>query len=198
MMGPVTDASRYHHGNLRPALLARAAEVIETEGVRDMSLRRLARDIGVSHGAPQRHFRGKADLLDALAQQGFLMLGAAYAETMRSVGDRDRLTALSQTYLEFSLAHPELVQLMFTRKHSNAEGMPDALTAAFRIPLEVIAEEQQDGNLIDADPEELGIYVMAVLHGLTSLANAGFISAESSSGLLARMSRHLMLGLRPR
>lgn len=194
----MTDSARYHHGNLRPALLARAVEVIEVDGVRDMSLRRIARDLGVSHGAPQRHFSGKADLLDAVAKQGFTMLGEAYAETMRNVGGGDRLTALAVTYLEFSMARPELVQLMFTRKHSPVEGMDEAVAEAFRVPLEVIAEEQRRGNLIEGDPEQLGIYVVAVLHGLTSLAGAGFITAESSQSLLASAAEHLLQGLRPR
>ena len=57
--------ARYHHGDLRAALIARAAEVVVADGVGALSLRELARDLGVSHGAPSRHFPDKQALLDA-------------------------------------------------------------------------------------------------------------------------------------
>ena len=46
----------YHHGNLRTALLDAAERTMRDRGVQDLSLRELARDVGVSHGAPRRHF----------------------------------------------------------------------------------------------------------------------------------------------
>ncbi|MGW3141017.1 TetR/AcrR family transcriptional regulator, partial [Streptomyces sp. NPDC001139] len=62
---------RYHHGDLRAALLARAEQTLRERGPGDLSLRELARDLGVSHAAPSRHFKDKQTLLDALAQTGF-------------------------------------------------------------------------------------------------------------------------------
>ena len=64
----------YHHGNLRAALLTQAERTLAEGG--DLSLRELARQVGVSHAAPRRHFAGKQALLDALAEDGFERLGA--------------------------------------------------------------------------------------------------------------------------
>ena len=61
----------YHHGNLRQALLERAAQVIAESGVEALSLRALARDLGVSHAAPSRHFPDRRALLGELAKDGF-------------------------------------------------------------------------------------------------------------------------------
>src|ERR1700755_65670 len=73
----VTRAHRpYHHGNLRAALLDRAERMRRSGGAQELSLRELAREVGVSHGAPRRHFPDKQSLLDALAEQGFARLGA--------------------------------------------------------------------------------------------------------------------------
>ena len=69
-------ARPYHHGNLRPALLG-AAERALARG-RELSLRELAREIGVSHAAPRRHFADKQALLDALALDGFERLGGEW------------------------------------------------------------------------------------------------------------------------
>ena len=69
-------ARPYHHGNLRSELLEQAERVLADRGAGALSLRELAREIGVSHAAPRRHFADKQALLDALAEDGFDRLGA--------------------------------------------------------------------------------------------------------------------------
>ncbi len=66
------DERPYHHGNLRTALLAQAEKTVRERGVQDLSLRELAREVGVSHGAPRRHFPDRQALLNALAESGFV------------------------------------------------------------------------------------------------------------------------------
>src|ERR1700750_3386892 len=61
----------YHHGNLRRALLDAAERTLRDRGVEALSLRELAREVGVSHGAPRRHFSDRQALLDALPEAGF-------------------------------------------------------------------------------------------------------------------------------
>ena len=70
----------YHHGNLRAALLDCAEQTLAAGG--ELSLRELARKVGVSHGAPRRHFADKQDLLDALALDGFQRLGPQLAAAL--------------------------------------------------------------------------------------------------------------------
>ena len=64
-------AHPYHHGNLRRALLDAALESIAAAGPAALSLRELARRVGVSHAAPAHHFGDKAGLLTALATEGY-------------------------------------------------------------------------------------------------------------------------------
>ena len=73
---PRMSARPYHHGNLRTALLEQAERTVRERGAQALSLRELARDAGVSHGAPRRHFPDRQALLDALAEAGFVRLGA--------------------------------------------------------------------------------------------------------------------------
>ena len=77
----------YHHGNLRSALLAAAERTVRERGVQDLSLRELAREVGVSHGAPRRHFPDRQALLDALAESGFDRLGAELRAAADRAGD---------------------------------------------------------------------------------------------------------------
>src|SRR5690349_24302026 len=107
----------YHHGNLRPALLA-AAEGALARGD-ELSLRSLARQAGVSHAAPRRHFADKQALLDALAQDGFERLGRELRAAIDDAGEdfEARLAALAGAYVRFATRHATLLELMFASKH---------------------------------------------------------------------------------
>ncbi|MEA2244975.1 MAG: hypothetical protein QOD24_4531, partial [Solirubrobacteraceae bacterium] len=98
---------RYHHGNLRSALLERAARTVDERGAQALSLRELAREVGVSHAAPRRHFPDRQALLDALAEDGFERLGDELHEAVERAGtafDR-RLHALAAAYITFATRH---------------------------------------------------------------------------------------------
>src|SRR3954471_23808284 len=108
----------YHHGDLRAALLAAAERTLRDRGAVALSLRELARETGVSHAAPGRHFKDKQALLDALALAGYERL----AQTLEAADDpglplEPRLTALAKAYLGFAVENAALLELMFARKH---------------------------------------------------------------------------------
>src|SRR3954471_18996684 len=115
----VTEARRYHHGNLRFELLDAAERTLATRGAGDLSLRELARDVGVSHAAPRRHFRDKQALLDALAQNGFERLGRELDRALARAdgGFPARLAAFAQAYVRFATRNGALLELMFASKH---------------------------------------------------------------------------------
>lgn len=98
----------YHHGNLREALLERAAEVIATDGVEALSLRALARDLDVSHAAPHRHFADRGALLVELAREGFRRSIAAMEAGAERAGTDPvaRYRALGRSYVQFAIEHP--------------------------------------------------------------------------------------------
>src|SRR3954471_6844004 len=115
---------RYHHGNLRSALLASAERVVRERGPGELSRRELAREAGVSHAAPRRHFADKQALLDALALDGYERLGRALARAVDGAGERfdGRLAALARAYVRFAGEHAALLELMFAGKHRPGAG----------------------------------------------------------------------------
>ena len=115
-------ARPYHHGNLRTALLKGAERALARGGVHELSLREVAREIGVSHAAPRRHFAGKQALLDALAQDGFERLEREMRAAMEADGFRERLAALARTYVRFATEHAALLELMYAGKHRPGRG----------------------------------------------------------------------------
>ncbi|MFA5552487.1 MAG: TetR/AcrR family transcriptional regulator [Trueperaceae bacterium] len=97
----------YHHGSLRAALIEAAAEAVASHGVAALSLRALARELGVSHTAPRHHFTDKRGLLTALATDGYARL----ADKLFAAGD-DFLEA-GVAYVRFAIENPGHFAVMY-------------------------------------------------------------------------------------
>src|SRR4029453_17263435 len=89
----------YHHGDLRVALLDAAAAVIDESGPAAVTLRDLARRVGVSHAAPAHHFADRAGLLTALATAGFTRL----ADAVEQVSPITDLRQAGVAYVTFAV-----------------------------------------------------------------------------------------------
>jgi AcrR family transcriptional regulator len=105
--------SRYHHPDLRTALVEAATAAIERSGYENLSLRELAESVGVSRAAPYRHFADKRALLAAIAADGFDRLTAIYHAIPEQKTPQDRLAAAGRAYLAFAAERPQLFRLMF-------------------------------------------------------------------------------------
>ncbi|MFI9408386.1 TetR/AcrR family transcriptional regulator [Nocardia gamkensis] len=163
----------YHHGALRDALLAACLRLIETEGLAAVSLRRVAREAGVSTAAPYHHFPDRAALLATLSTQGFQLLGtrlaAARAEAETPMA---ALTALANAYVRFSREHPAYFRLMFRPELSQPDKHPDTMgagDAAFGVLTDAIAECVRAGALPADKADTLAVMFWGLGHGLASL-----------------------------
>lgn len=106
---------RYHHGDLRKALIQAARAAVESGGPDAVSLRNLAQSLDVSTAAPYRHFKDRAALLAEVAADGFEELGQAYARAQASTPDpRAAARETARAYLGLAFQHPGLFRLMFT------------------------------------------------------------------------------------
>jgi AcrR family transcriptional regulator len=197
-----TAARPYHHGNLREALLLAGERALESGGSATLSLRELAREVGVSHAAPRRHFPDKQALLDALALAGFERLGASLHAAVAGGGDRfdARLRALAREYVGFATDHPALIELMFASKHE--AGAPpelaEAADRAFAPALQTVADGQAGGAVVAGDPERIAKIAFALLQGLVAIASNGMLDDTPLDAFLDEAVERLLLGLRPR
>src|SRR5204863_1396934 len=99
--------ANYHHGALRDTLITACVALIETEGIGAVSLRRVAREAGVSPGAPYHHFADRSALLTAISLQGYELLERQVREARAQAPTAVRaLGALVETYVRFARDHP--------------------------------------------------------------------------------------------
>lgn len=191
----------YHHGDLRAALLAEAQKTLRVSGVDSLSLRELARAVGVSHGAPRRHFVDKAALLDALVVDGIHRLGSALAKATHP-DDRDFVAMLHDAavaYVRFATENPALVDLMSASRYlANAsDEFKHARDASFASVIDLVAVGQSAGQLVDDDTTQIGTLLFATLHGIATLTNNRMIDPLEDE-LIHRAVDALLNGLAPR
>lgn len=181
MNSAAPEANSYHHGALREALLQRAAEVIESGGIEALTLRGLARDLGVSHAAPNRHFRNKEELLASLATSAFQQMCTATLGAAETAGDDPwvRLNAMGRGYLKWALQHRVLFMTVihpdlsrFIDEHLAAE------IATFQATVRKACDAAQAaGRHAGVDPSILALYTNAVPFGAATLLTHPMFSA---------------------
>lgn len=199
-MKPTVDAPPYHHGNLRSTLLVAAERALRKHGTDQLSLRDLAREIGVSHAAPRRHFKDRQALLDALAAKGFQRLDASLRTALARAGDdfAAQMRATMTAYVRFATTNATLLDLMYASKHRpGATQLVEAASAPFGRMIGLIAEGQARGDLKAGDPERIGLVMFATLQGIASLINGRMIKRELLDGLTETAVQQFLAGARP-
>jgi AcrR family transcriptional regulator len=169
----VTTERAYHHGNLRAALIEQAWELVDSDGTEALSLRQLARDIGVSHGASARHFRDKQALLDALAVEGFRRLNTSLADAADSAGSyAERFRSAGDAYVAFAVAHPAILGVMYSAKHhpdASAE-LVELSHLGMRALVALVEEGQAAGEVRAGSADQQALVAFAAVHGVATLA----------------------------
>jgi AcrR family transcriptional regulator len=160
-------------------LVQSALELLAEEGIEALTLRRVARRAGVSHGAPARHFRGHADLLAEVAARGFALLSEAIqksgAQLPAEAGPMPRLAAAARAYLDCAIENAALFALMFRPEAldmTNASFAREA-PAAFDQLLRHVRAAQAQGWHAGHDTRLLAGSLWASVHGLATLWSQG-------------------------
>lgn len=174
---PKATRRRYHHGDLRRALLAGGEAELAENGVEGFTLRGCARRAGVSHAAPAHHFRDVRALLTALAVEGHRRFTAAMRARQRAAAKtpRAQFVAAGLGYLDFALENPGLFLLMFASDAPDPddEDRKAAGDESYAVLLDAIRDLR--GRDPRDNPELMADVAAAwsVVHGLSNLLLAG-------------------------
>lgn len=178
---PTQGQRPYHHGDLRRSLIQAGSKIIEEKGLAGLSLREVARAAGVSHTAPYRHFRDKADLLAAIAQVGFEQLTDDAGKAARHHdGDPEKqFVAASVQYVLFGVRHPRMAHLLFggvINMRTAPRDLKQASWAAFQIVETIINDGKETGIFRNRDTMELAVTTWCGIHGLAQLISGGYLT----------------------
>jgi AcrR family transcriptional regulator len=176
------EKSSYHHGDLRAALLAEGLRMLEEQEDADLSLRAMARAVGVSATAVYRHFPDKEALRGALAGAAYDRLGAAQRAAAAPFDNvQDQFEATGRTYVRFALDHPALFRLMSSMPPHNDIFDLDANEddEAGKLLRDYAFKLAGEGASIET-ARTIAMRAWALVHGLAVLMIQGYVPRDEA------------------
>lgn len=175
----------YHHGNLREAILNESILWIKKKGIESLSLREIAKKLGVTHSAPNKHFTKKETLLAALIETGFIQFRLALLEGKKDIDihPKEAFIRMGVSYLRFANENPELYRLMFSNNIDDMSLYPACEKAgldSFDVLLSAVIALQSRSILKKCDPKEMAFLIWSFTHGYVMLLQNGRLEGIDS------------------
>jgi len=167
----------YHHGDLRDALVHAALREAEQGGPEAISLKALAKQLGVSQPAPYRHFADREALLAAVTAEAFRQFSAVMREAIGKPSKRSKLSRFAQASLAFGLRRNGIYRLMFASRvmacASKDSELHIAAMETFALVLEAL-----EAPAVGLLRERFALQIWAALHGVIMLAEQGLLTGK--------------------
>lgn len=179
-----TINQKYHHGDLRNTLIRSGLGLLVSDGISQLSLRKVAKKAGVSEAAPYRHFKNKQCLLAAIAEQGFLQLANRLHKAKQEFNQdvRKLIFKTGHAYINFAQENRQSMRIMFCfREKAEMKDYPSLQEASDEVLVclvDVVEFCQTEGLTGPGHPLPLALSLWATLHGLSMILLDHCISQE--------------------
>jgi AcrR family transcriptional regulator len=168
----------------RDRILDAAERIHSRRGLSELTLRRVAKAVGVTPMAIYKHFEDKSALLDGLAKRGFSILETYFEEAVRKRTPMARVRAALTQLREFALEHPRYFELMYFAQRGAVPQAPASLretsSPSFARLIADVHAGMQSGDLRRGDPGETILLVWATAHGMIALHFSGRFGGNAS------------------
>ena len=167
----------YHHGDLRDALVQAALREAELGGPEAISIKALAKQLGVSQPAPYRHFVDREALLQAVTAEAFRQFNTILRAAIDKPSKRSRLSRFAQAALQFGLQRNGIYRLMFASRTMACAAGDSELHLAAHESLDLLVESFE-APAVGRLRERHALQVWAALHGVITLAEQGLMTGQ--------------------
>jgi AcrR family transcriptional regulator len=172
---------KYHHGDLKNALIKAGVDILAEEGVGGLSLRKVAQQAGVSHAAPYAHFADKQALIAAISTEGFRILFEQLSEVREKyqADPRRQLVEAAWVYVQFAQTDPAHFRVTFSSAVEREKEYPalvEMTGKSFGEVVKIVGECQAAGLLRSGPVDVMAVSVWSIVHGFASLLIEGQIS----------------------
>jgi AcrR family transcriptional regulator len=185
---------KYHHGDLKNALIQAGMQILAKEGIGGLSLRKVAQQAGVSHAAPYAHFADKQALIAAISTEGYRMLYEQLVAVRKKyeTDPKRQLVEAAWVYVRFAQTDPAHFRVTFSSAVEREQDYPALVEMAaksFTEVVHIVASCQVTSVLRPGPGDALAISVWSIVHGFASL----LIEGQISHTILERMTLRQML-----
>ena len=169
---PVRAKSKYHHGDLREALVQAAYDLVTMHGAENFTLAEACRLAGVSTAAPYKHFKDRDEVLGLIVTRGFDRMSEQSMRAVEAagVGTLAGIVAMGRAYVDFAVANEKLFRLMFGQHpviKSDEEVIGEGMGCFSKVIAQVAIYCEHNG--VPGNPDELAVRLWTFVHGAASL-----------------------------
>ncbi|MEH6347870.1 MAG: TetR/AcrR family transcriptional regulator [Bermanella sp.] len=174
-----SKANGYHHGNLRAELLMAAMDILDESGIEAVTIRQVARRVGVGHSAPANHFPHKQALLTQLAINIFNELGSLIKSQLQSAPEdvSEKISLLANTLVEFGLAKPNQYRLLWRRDY--LDNSSEELNCAMDIIYDELLATLASSKKSKVSVESKAIALWSMIQGYVTMRIDGNLEAKN-------------------
>ena len=189
--------------SLRDRILDTARELLIADGYRNLSMRKIARRIGVSATSIYLHFDHRDHLLHSLMEEAIDRLnGVLEAAARTSTDPVERLEKVARAYIKFSLENPYQYQMIYVVRSEEMSRYPKEkfrrARRGYELLEEIIREGVQQGMIEDDNPRIAAYSFWAQLHGLMSVVHSKRLDTRIDRDIFLEKALHQVLkGLIP-
>jgi AcrR family transcriptional regulator len=188
-------------GSLREDCVRQALAIIETSGVEGLSLRDVARRLGVSHQAPYKHFANRDELLAEVVARAFAEFATQLDARPQRSDPADDLAEIGKAYIGYAASHPLNYRLMFGTPLPDPDthaGMLAQAQHAFGILRQAIDRlPPPAGHAVRPSPDLDALYVWSTMHGLVSVfQSSAMTTIPVAAATFSAMQQHTFARLR--
>ncbi len=166
----------------RKDILTKACELYLSGGLEAVSMRRLAREIGVTAPALYKHYRDREDMLLDVVSEAYRLCAQFLRASLNQDTPQQRLQQAGEGYLDFALAHPKFYEMMYTPPHTLGVEFPEELTERIagvgQFFDDRINECIDAGLLQPLDARDVSLTLWAHAHGLISIYLRGCLAMD--------------------
>jgi AcrR family transcriptional regulator len=178
-----------------------ALGILEAEGPQAVSMRRVAKEVGITAMAIYHHFPNREALLSAVVDSEFQQLVEFFARASGNRSFEAAMIHIMDGYIDYALAHPRIFDYVFAEARPNARRFPDDFRArrspTLNLTADIVSSWMKLGKLKRDDPWEIAMELWAHVHGYLALWRGGrfHLSEDEFRKLVHRSLRRLLHGL---
>lgn len=187
----IKERKERHREDLKQLILDKAKSLFTRYGYEATSIRKIAAEIEFSPTTIYLYYKDKSDIIYALHQEGFKLMGQRFSVLANVEHPFERLKAMGKAYIQFALENRDFYELMFIMRepldfldaHCNnleGEGWPEGFTT-FNFLLQTIEQCQGIGYFKGQETKSFSLLVWGTMHGLCSLTVHGHLGHMAKS-----------------
>ncbi|WP_316805222.1 TetR/AcrR family transcriptional regulator [Pedobacter nototheniae] len=195
----IKERKEKHKEDLRQRILDAAKELFLREGYDATSIRKIAEKIEFSPTTIYLYYKDKTDIMYALHQEGFKLLGTQFMVLQHVYEPFERLKAMGRVYMSFALNNPDFYELMFIQKepiefvknHCADEEWEEG-EQSFAALIKTVEDCQHAGYFTGFEANTFALNVWSLMHGLCSLKLQGHLDHVASAKLPVLEGNNIM------